>query len=30
MIEQGENIPDDFFIIGELIRRNRPAMGVKT
>ena len=28
MIEHGEKIPDDFFVIGELMRRNRPAMGV--
>jgi 2-oxoglutarate ferredoxin oxidoreductase subunit beta len=29
LIEKGERIPDDMFIIGELARRNRPAMGVK-
>ena len=28
MIEQGEKIPEDLFVIGELMRRNRPAMGV--
>jgi len=22
-------IPDDMFVVGELTRRNRPAMGVK-
>jgi 2-oxoglutarate ferredoxin oxidoreductase subunit beta len=29
MIEQGEKIPQDMFIVGELARRNRPALGVK-
>ena len=29
MIEQGEKVADDLFVIGELARRNRPAMGVK-
>ncbi len=29
MREQGKKIPDDMIIIGELARRNRPAMGVR-
>ena len=29
MIEQGETVPGDMYIVGELARRNRPAMGVK-
>jgi 2-oxoglutarate ferredoxin oxidoreductase subunit beta len=29
MREQGEHIPADMVIIGELARRNRPALGVK-
>ena len=29
MIEQGETVPGDMYIVGELVRRNRPAMGVK-
>jgi len=29
MIGQGEKVPDDAFVVGELMRRNRPAMGVK-
>jgi 2-oxoglutarate ferredoxin oxidoreductase subunit beta len=29
MLEQGEQIPDDMFVVGELARRNRPALGVK-
>jgi 2-oxoglutarate ferredoxin oxidoreductase subunit beta len=29
MREQGEHIPADMFIVGELARRNRPALGVK-
>jgi 2-oxoglutarate ferredoxin oxidoreductase subunit beta len=29
MIEKGEPIPEDMYVVGELTRRNRPAMGVK-
>jgi 2-oxoglutarate ferredoxin oxidoreductase subunit beta len=29
MLENGEHIPEDMFVVGELTRRNRPAMGVK-
>ena len=29
MLENGEKVPEDMFVVGELIRRNRPAMGVK-
>jgi 2-oxoglutarate ferredoxin oxidoreductase subunit beta len=29
MIEKGETIPEDMYVVGELTRRNRPAMGVK-
>ena len=29
LAEQGEPIPGDMFIVGELARRNRPALGVK-
>ena len=29
MIEQGETVPGDMYIVGELARRNRPATGVK-
>jgi 2-oxoglutarate ferredoxin oxidoreductase subunit beta len=29
MIEQGENVPKDMFVVGELVRRNRPVLGVK-
>jgi 2-oxoglutarate ferredoxin oxidoreductase subunit beta len=29
MIGQGEKVPDDAFVVGELMRRSRPAMGVK-
>jgi 2-oxoglutarate ferredoxin oxidoreductase subunit beta len=29
MMEQGEHIPRDIFVVGELARRNRPALGVK-
>jgi 2-oxoglutarate ferredoxin oxidoreductase subunit beta len=29
MLESGEHIPEDMFVVGELTRRNRPAMGVK-
>jgi hypothetical protein len=29
MLENGEKIPGDMFVVGELTRRNRPAMGVK-
>ena len=28
MLEQGEAIPEDMYIVGELMRRNRPAMGL--
>jgi 2-oxoglutarate ferredoxin oxidoreductase subunit beta len=28
MREKGEAIPDDMVVVGELLRRNRPAMGV--
>ncbi len=28
MLEQGENIPEDMYVVGELMRRNRPAMGL--
>ncbi len=28
MLEQGEKIPDDAYVVGELMRRNRPAMGI--
>jgi 2-oxoglutarate ferredoxin oxidoreductase subunit beta len=27
--EEGTKIPDDMFIIGELVKRNRPALGVQ-
>jgi len=30
MIEQGEKIPDEMYVIGELARRSRPAMGLFT
>jgi 2-oxoglutarate ferredoxin oxidoreductase subunit beta len=29
LIEQGEKVPNDAFVVGEFMRRNRPAMGVK-
>jgi hypothetical protein len=29
MLESGEHIPEDMFVVGELTRRKRPAMGVK-
>jgi hypothetical protein len=29
MLENREKIPGDMFVVGELIRRKRPAMGVK-
>jgi 2-oxoglutarate ferredoxin oxidoreductase subunit beta len=29
MRENGETIPDDMFVVGEMLRRNRPAMGVR-
>jgi 2-oxoglutarate ferredoxin oxidoreductase subunit beta len=29
MLENGEHVPEDMFVVGELTRRNRPAMGVK-
>ncbi len=29
LLERGEPIPEDMFIVGELARRNRPAMGVR-
>jgi 2-oxoglutarate ferredoxin oxidoreductase subunit beta len=29
LLEKGETVPDDMFVVGELTRRNRPAMGVK-
>jgi len=29
MVEKGEHIPGDLFVVGELTKRNRPAMGVK-
>jgi 2-oxoglutarate ferredoxin oxidoreductase subunit beta len=29
MTEKGEHIPRDMFVVGELTRRNRPALGVK-
>ncbi len=29
LLEQGEHIPPDMYIVGELARRNRPGMGVK-
>ena len=29
MLENREKIPEDMFVVGELTRRNRPAMGVK-
>jgi 2-oxoglutarate ferredoxin oxidoreductase subunit beta len=29
LLEKGEHIPGDMFIVGELARRNRPALGVK-
>jgi 2-oxoglutarate ferredoxin oxidoreductase subunit beta len=29
MREQGKHIPDDMFVVGEILRRNRPAMGVR-
>jgi 2-oxoglutarate ferredoxin oxidoreductase subunit beta len=29
MREEGKEIPDDMFIIGELAKRNRPALGVR-
>ena len=28
MLEHGEAIPEDMYIVGELMRRNRPAMGL--
>jgi 2-oxoglutarate ferredoxin oxidoreductase subunit beta len=30
LLEQGEHIPTDMFIVGELMRRKRPALGVKS
>jgi 2-oxoglutarate ferredoxin oxidoreductase subunit beta len=29
MLENGEAIPEDMYVVGELMRRNRPALGVK-
>ena len=29
MIEHGEQIPGDMFVVGELVRRNRPVLGAK-
>ena len=29
MIEEEKPIPEDMFIVGELIRRNRPVTGAK-
>jgi hypothetical protein len=29
MLENGEKIPGDMYVVGELTRRKRPAMGVK-
>jgi len=29
MIEQGEHVPRDMFVVGELVRRNRPVLGAK-
>ncbi|HOX34785.1 MAG TPA: thiamine pyrophosphate-dependent enzyme, partial [Methanoregulaceae archaeon] len=28
LFEEGKEIPPDMFVVGELMRRNRPAMGV--
>jgi 2-oxoglutarate ferredoxin oxidoreductase subunit beta len=30
MIEQGEHVPGDMFVVGELVRRNRPVLGAKS
>jgi 2-oxoglutarate ferredoxin oxidoreductase subunit beta len=30
MRERGEHIPEDTIVVGELLRRNRPALGVRT
>jgi 2-oxoglutarate ferredoxin oxidoreductase subunit beta len=29
LIEEGQPVPDDMFVVGELARRKRPALGVK-
>jgi 2-oxoglutarate ferredoxin oxidoreductase subunit beta len=29
MLENHEQIPEDMYVVGELTRRDRPAMGVK-
>jgi 2-oxoglutarate ferredoxin oxidoreductase subunit beta len=29
LLERGEKVPEDVFIVGELLRRSRPAMGVR-
>jgi 2-oxoglutarate ferredoxin oxidoreductase subunit beta len=29
MFEKGEIVPEDMYVVGELTRRNRPALGVK-
>lgn len=29
LVEEGKPVPDDIFTVGELVRRSRPAMGVK-
>jgi len=29
LVREGRPVPEDIFTIGELVRRNRPAMGVR-
>ncbi len=29
LVQEGKTVPDEMFTVGELVRRNRPAMGVR-